>query len=92
MAHELDQSIKLKRDNEERERLMAKAPDGYDSLAGVGANYNKQLERQQRIEHSQRLHQQQYNLQVRDNAAQKAMARMTLEDNRQEEVRNRYDK
>ena len=92
MAQELESSIKLKKDNEERARTIAKQPDGYDHLAQVGANYNKQLQRQQRIEHSQRLHQQQYNLQVRDNAAQKALARASLEDNRQEEVRQRYDK
>ena len=92
MAQELDQSIKLKNDNKERARTMAMAPDNYDHLAGVGANYNKQLQRQQRIEHSQRLHQQQYNLQVRDSAAQKALNRVTLEDNRQQEVRQRYDR
>lgn len=71
---------------------MEKLPDNYDHLAKVGTNYNKQLERQQRIEHSQRLHQEQYSLQVRGNAAQKVLARINLEDNRQDEVRQRYDK
>lgn len=71
---------------------MAKQPDNYDHLAKVGTNYGKQLERQQRIEHSQRVRQEQYNLQVAENAAQKATSRIMLEDNRQEEVRQRYDK
>ena len=91
MAQELESSIKLKKDYEQRARTMERRPDNYDHLAKVGAHYNQQLERQQRIEHSQRLRQEQYNVQVRDDATQKALARINLEDNRQEEVRARYD-
>ena len=82
MAQELESSIKLKKDDEQRARTMERRPDNYDHLAKVGAHYNQQLERQQRIEHSQRLRQEQYNVQVRDDATQKALARINLEDNR----------
>lgn len=45
MSQQYDESIKMKKDNDQMARDYLKQPDNYDHLSSIGTNHGKQLER-----------------------------------------------
>ena len=45
LSQQYDESIKIKKDNDQLQRDYLKLPDNYDHLMSIGTNHSKQLER-----------------------------------------------